>query len=824
MPVAPTYPGVYVQEVPSGVRTIVGVSTSTTLFIGRTESGPMDEPTRITTYTDFVRSFGEDNNLSDTARYVKLFFLNGGTDAYVMRSGVGAGPWAVDVKNVAGVAVLRLPAKHAGKLGNTIRVAVTYAGEFPESTFNIEVFRWETDTAGNKVKSAREEWRNLSMDPLLSTYAPIFLTQKSALVNAAELGAVAATNGFSLSGRPIEDDNSETGAATSFVPAWNAILGNAPAPATPKHSFQISVDGSPFVEVTLHDPANPSLPPDVAALAGGSLATRATNLADLIHDQVLAALAAKGITLTPTNDVQVDIVGGPTGATLTNTRLIRIASMNGKDVRVASSSRTADDLAGAILWGTANGGLEGGSQAARRPAATGVTFMPTQASLFTGGTAFGSLAQTDITKIQLTEVDPATGALVNVAIPTTVLNTGGARMWNDASGASSFRGIREKLGLLRDAINGYQAANPSKFYWRAELWGYRLALLPQLPDENYVIPAATLTTTPKNLGASFLRNVRYYSLGPNALAGQQVNGVPGDDGKAPKMADYDAAYLAVDAKVDLFNLLVLPPEHSTAATPIELLLPSASAFCLRRRAFLVMDPPDAWTTTQKAATGVDALRVGLVKDYSAVYFPRLLLVENGITRTVGPAGAIAGLYARIDTARGVWKAAAGTEADIRAVSGVDLRMSDAENGQINPVGVNGVRLFPDGVVSWGARTMAGSDQQASEYKYVPVRRLALYIEESLYRGLKWVVFEPNDVALWAQIRLNVGVFMQDLFRKGAFQGSTPSEAYFVKVDAETTTQNDRNLGIVNIWVGFAPVKPAEFVILYLQQIAGQLSA
>jgi phage tail sheath protein FI len=237
-----------------------------------------------------------------------------------------------------------------------------------------------------------------------------------------------------------------------------------------------------------------------------------------------------------------------------------------------------------------------------------------------------------------------------------------------------------------------------------------------------------------------------------------------------------------------------------------------------------MDPADSWTTTQKASTGVDALRVGLVKDYSAVYFPRLQFVENGITRIVGPAGAIAGLYARIDSARGVWKAAAGTEADIRSVSGVDLKMSDAENGQINPVGVNSLRLFPDGVVSWGARTMAGSDQMASEYKYVPIRRLALYIEESLYRGLKWVVFEPNDVALWAQIRLNVGAFMQDLFRKGAFQGTKPSDAYFVKVDAETTTQNDRNLGIVNIWVGFAPLKPAEFVILYLQQMAGQLAA
>ena len=111
----------------------------------------------------------------------------------------------------------------------------------------------------------------------------------------------------------------------------------------------------------------------------------------------------------------------------------------------------------------------------------------------------------------------------------------------------------------------------------------------------------------------------------------------------------------------------------------------------------------------------------------------------------------------------------------------------------------------------------GADQQASEWKYVPVRRLALFIEETLYRGTKWVVFEPNDEPLWAQIRLNVGAFMQNLFRQGAFQGRTPREAFLVKCDKETTTQNDINLGIVNIMVGFAPLRPAEFISINIQQ-------
>ncbi len=189
---------------------------------------------------------------------------------------------------------------------------------------------------------------------------------------------------------------------------------------------------------------------------------------------------------------------------------------------------------------------------------------------------------------------------------------------------------------------------------------------------------------------------------------------------------------------------------------------------------------------------------------------------------MGAGGAVAGLMARIDGARGVWKAPAGSEADLRGVVGIERRFSDDENGILNPKAINTVRVFPEGIVNWGARTMDGDDQFQSEYKYIPIRRTALFIEESLYRGLKWVVFEPNDEPLWAQIRLNVGAFMNGLFRQGAFQGAKPSDAYFVRCDAETTTQDDRNRGIVNVWVGFAPLKPAEFVVLYLQQMAGQI--
>ena len=172
----------------------------------------------------------------------------------------------------------------------------------------------------------------------------------------------------------------------------------------------------------------------------------------------------------------------------------------------------------------------------------------------------------------------------------------------------------------------------------------------------------------------------------------------------------------------------------------------------------------------------------------------------------------------------MWKAPAGIDATLNGVAELTVKLTDGENGQLNPLGVNCLRAFPViGRVVWGARTLRGADSLASEWKYIPVRRLALFIEESLFRGTKWVVFEPNDEPLWAQIRLNIGAFMQSLFRQGAFQGTTPREAYFVKCDSETTTQDDINLGIVNILVGFAPLKPAEFVVIKIQQMAGQIA-
>jgi len=337
---------------------------------------------------------------------------------------------------------------------------------------------------------------------------------------------------------------------------------------------------------------------------------------------------------------------------------------------------------------------------------------------------------------------------------------------------------------------------------------------------------------------SSVRPLETFTIGsppssPPRLIEAPVQAVGGSDGGPLTITQFsgsEAGKTGIFAleKADLFNLLCIPPY--TATNDVDTgVVSNAAAYCQRRRAMLIVDPPSRWTNKTAARnefTDPNTDFVGTRSNYAAIFFPRLKqpnpLRDNQVEEFV-PCGAVAGVFARTDATRGVWKAPAGQEASLVGVPQLSVSLTDAENGELNPLGLNCLRSFPvTGRVVWGARTLAGADRLASEWKYIPVRRTALFIEESLYRGTQWVVFEPNDEPLWAQIRLNVGAFMQNLFRQGAFQGRTPREAYFVKCDKETTTQNDINLGVVNILVGFAPLKPAEFVVIKIQQMAGQI--
>jgi len=269
--------------------------------------------------------------------------------------------------------------------------------------------------------------------------------------------------------------------------------------------------------------------------------------------------------------------------------------------------------------------------------------------------------------------------------------------------------------------------------------------------------------------------------------------------------------------VPIFNLLAVPGEADPG------LIAELQAYCAGRKAFLIADSAidSTFATLQN---GPDSRMTGANAINSAFYFPWLkaLDAQQNVTRPFPPSGFVTGIYAATDAAHGVWLAPAGIGAPVTGASDPVVKLTDAENAVLNPHAVNCIRDFPRlGDVVWGARTLAGSDQAASDWTYVPVRRLALYIETSVHDGTKWATFEPNDAQLWSELNHSIGAFMQALFAQGAFKGQSAAETYFVQCDAQNNPPSGIDQGIVNITIGFAPVRPAEFIIIQIQQIAGQ---
>jgi len=344
---------------------------------------------------------------------------------------------------------------------------------------------------------------------------------------------------------------------------------------------------------------------------------------------------------------------------------------------------------------------------------------------------------------------------------------------------------------------------------------------------NKALKMSSFAEFERTFGGLHARSEASYAIRQYYLNGGSVAWVVRVDDASPEQIIGDAAAQtgmhALERIADIFNILCIPAAANLDHQSFAAVISAAEKYCRAKRAFLIVDPPPTIKTKDEM---VDWLQTndGLRDRNAAIYFPRLEIpdpLKGNQPRSVGVSGTIAGVYARTDQTRGVWRAAAGAEAHLRGAN-ISVQLTNPENGELNRLGINALRSFPQiGNVSWGARTLAGSNQEGSEWKYVPVRRLALYIKESLYRGSQWANFEPNDDLLWAQIRLSFGAFMTKLFRQGAVQGTKPGDAFFIKCDATTTTQDDIDRGIVNIIVGFAPLRPAEFVLIRIQQLAGQ---
>ncbi|HEX5858049.1 MAG TPA: phage tail sheath C-terminal domain-containing protein [Microbacterium sp.] len=266
-----------------------------------------------------------------------------------------------------------------------------------------------------------------------------------------------------------------------------------------------------------------------------------------------------------------------------------------------------------------------------------------------------------------------------------------------------------------------------------------------------------------------------------------------------------AAVEAMDRDVTLVAITADP------AAPPEVIAAAARAMS-NRRALLLTEGP--WADAQSAIAAMTADPAGAVGAEGpniAVYWPRVRRARgDGGVQDISPLGPVAGMIARIDATRGVSRAPSGSDARLAGVIDPAARVSTEEAGMLNGMGVNVIRSFQGrGTAVWGARTQSTD----SEWKYVPVRRTALYLEESLERGLSWVVFEPNAEPLWGAVRRLVTDFLLGLYREGALLGTKPEQAFFVRCDRTTMTQDDIDGGRLVCVVGVSLVRPAEFVIL-----------
>ncbi len=676
MPTQPTYPGVYIEEIPSGVRTIIGVATSITAFAGRAQRGPTDTAEVVNSFGDFERVFGGLWAESTLGFAVRDFFLNGGSQAIIVR--LYHAPFASEAEKTAATDAAKEVAK-----------AATDA----------------TDVAGAKT-------------------------------------AAAAKN------TAIQGDATKPAAAKTAAKAVNDAVAAFPA-GGPKTDLDAAANQA----------ASDAIPNEAAIFEIGDVKLRAAS-----PGKWAANLR-----------VSVDVADIPAASSdLFNLTVIDSTPGGSQERHLnlsldATKSRRADKA------------LESESRLVRWN---------------------GDLPATPATPAAIREKQAAfaTAAKAAAEAPNDTAKAAARDAAQDAMWEATLDALTIKERAARRATTKRQAAENA---------GADATVVDPLKQAEKAAATALDTARSKTAGA--------ISDG-GALT---INDF------LPPQGETNKAGLFRLEKTDLFNLLCIPPYLASGDVDANL-LDAAAAYCERRRAMLLVDPPTSWVDKTAAVNDFrsDSGKVSVRSRNAAIFFPRVRqqnpLRDNRL-ETSAPTGAVAGVFARTDAERGVWKAPAGLDATLKGVAELSVSLTDAENGELNPLGVNCLRVFPVfGRVVWGSRTLRGADQLADEYKYVPVRRTALFLEESLYRGLKWVVFEPNDEPLWAQIRLNVGAFMQSLFRQGAFQGRTPREAYLVKCDRETTTQDDINRGIVNIVVGFAPLKPAEFVIIKIQQLAGQI--
>jgi phage tail sheath protein FI len=796
-----SYPGVYIQELPSPVHSITGVATSITAFVGYTASGIDNRAQAIYSFSDFQRLFGGLASNSEVSYAVQQFYQNGGSQAYVVRT-----PMHYSDPTQAYAQVVFGPA------GCSLGFSSLSSGQWANGQLLIDI-----DVQG----------LDLTSDP----YA------------------------FNLT-----TTNLQTG-TTEYFPALS--LDNT------KQNFVTTVindpdNGSQLVNV---NPSTTSIP------AGGVLgAADALHVTGILGTAIASnSVTVGGVTSNYLTGVNVALGGGVTTTVITlatnpaNNDTLTIngtavtfvtSGATGNEVNIGASAAATATALSTFLAASADSNLSkatytnpsAGVVQATAKATETITAATSDATAITFVNNGSTLASADCYLTLTPPVRTATSITSGAAISVKLLSSGQSIPQSVQGLASQVQqAINQALAISLPGASVVCSAAPSGTSGGT---GIRVnALLPNQPDGiiSFSDPASGPTTaTALGLVTPATSNAAHYALGTGiglgSLAAQGQESAS-TQAAAPVGLPYSAeligdplAFSGIYAllKVPIFNMLSIPeaaralPGSPSSLdpniNPIEIYT-NALTVCQTAKALLLVDPPPNVTTVAGAVDWKSSTIAPINNENGAAFWPRLRLADqlnNGQLRTFAPSGLVAGVYASTDSTRGVWKAPAGIGATLTGVQNLTYQLSDAENGVLNPLGLNCFRTFPIyGPVLWGARTLLGADAQASQWKYVPVRRTALFLESSLYQGTQWVVFEPNDEPLWAAIRLNVSSFLQTYFLKGAFAGTTPDEAYFVKCDSETTTQTDINNGVVNILVGFAPLEPAEFVVIQIEQLTGQ---
>lgn len=860
------HPGVYVEEKSSGVRPIEGVGTSTAAFVGATAKGIPNKATFVTTWRSFVTKFGDVTRDGPYLPYaVEQFFNNGGKRCYIVRALSDASSRlatsSLTSRETLARSTLSIEAKGKGAWGNSLSVLVEDGSTNPTREFKLVVLY-----DGELV----ELFDDLSMDPNSDNYVETAVNDASEFIQVNDLNASAvltyatamSTTALANPVVPVGDSNlrltlPDGTVATALDLA--AIPNTVASPRTPQvvvdainaawGQYNLTASIVPSSDVAnagklrvQHNAAGFDQGFSIGANAGVAGMTGFYRGSGAALGAILLTAAAPTFNIGAANKALTFTLNGNLvgGFDLIEGAARTLEQIRG-ELSTAFSTLTFGNQLAVRLYGnrlmisTANVGVNSSTMLIGGTGAATLGLVQMDGTAQPGGGVAG-LGSSEAAFVQ-SNAGPftvETGANLSFVVNNAVNGSASAPITVNFTTGLAFPNLQQVTAdQLSAAINAAAAGAVV-----ASVVNGRVMVRQSRRGPFYSLSVTDGQLSPNiRIGFDTQAQIGYADgnaaspyFRPNFHLVANINEPwtfsNGDDGSPITnfdllgTADKKTGLHALDDVSDV-NFVAIPGASDPAVVG------AALGYCgTRQDCFFIADSSGKRTKDTPITEPVHAQdymrnKVSPKNSYGALYYPWLEVADRAGAgknprRYVPPSGFISGLYARIDNSRGVWKAPAGTETGLVGPIGLEYSVTDSEQDILNPIGVNCIRHFPDsGIVVWGARTFAA--QSDPEYRYVPVRRYTLYLRQSIYRGTQWSVFEPNDKPLWEQLKANIDDFMMGEFRKGALAGATPDEAFSVKCDEELNPPSEVNAGRLNMEIAFAPLKPAEFVIIRISQ-------